>query len=275
MLGADVVEALSGMELRPLAHADLDICNREQVDSAVAEFRPDAIIHAAAFTQVDECERNPELGLKVNALGTRNVAQAAERADAAVVYISSDYVFDGTKATPYLEYDLPRPINQYGLSKLAGEEYVRTLCSRYAIVRTSWLFGRNGGNFVRKVLERAAQGEMLSVVSDQVGSPTYTRDLAEALRMILEARIYGAIHVTNSGSCSWFELARHVVGLAGQPQAAIRAIRSGDFPTATRRPANSRLANAVLRLEGLAPLRSWQQAVEDYVRVLGPLSRSA
>lgn len=268
MLGSDLARTLAGDETRSLRRQDLDVCDRAAVERTIEEFQPDAVVHAAAFTHVDECERNPHLGLRVNGLGTRNVAMAAERVGASVLYVSTDYVFDGTKDSPYLEYDQPRPISQYGLSKLAGEEYVRSFCSRYTIVRTAWLFGHHGDNFVRKIVERIQRGETLSVVNDQIGSPSYTMDVAGAIASILDSCCYGIFHVTNFGSCSWFQFAKCIAEMLNESVGRIRPVRSSDFPTPTRRPANSRLENAALQLEGLSPLRPWQEALHEFLQEL-------
>lgn len=266
MLGQDLTAQLARRhQLVPLNRRDGDITDSNLTAKTVERSKADVVIHAAAFTAVDECERQPARAFQVNAEGTRNVAQACRRAGLPVLYLSTDYVFDGEKAAPYVEDDAPNPVNVYGRSKLEGERNVRELLERFWIVRTSWLFGPLGKNFVRAILERAREGEPLRVVNDQFGAPTYTEDLAEKLEQILERGKPGIYHVTNAGYCSWFDFAQEVLRQAGLSQVKISPIPTCASDRPARRPRNSCLANTRLEAEGLGALRPWQQALERYL----------
>ena len=226
---------------------------------------PDVVIHTAAFTAVDDCERNPDLAFRVNGEGTRNVGSACRPAHAAMVYISTDYVFDGQKQSPYAETDHPNPINVYGKSKLQGENYAAELVEHSWIVRTSWLFGPLGKNFVGAILTRARQGESLRVVDDQVGAPTYTVDLAEKLVEIVERGKPGVYHVTGQGYCSWFEFAQEILAQAGMGNTPISPIDTFASGRLAPRPRNSRLVNTHLLEQGLGLLPPWQSALGRYL----------
>ena len=266
MLVQDLVACFTGRhEALPLSRSDADITDSRAIAQAIARSRPDAVIHAAAFTAVDECERKPELAFEVNAEGTRHVALGCRDSGVPMLYISTDYVFDGTKTSPYVETDEPNPINVYGKSKLQGENYVRQTVERFWIVRVSWLFGPLGRNFVGTILDRARRGEALRVVDDQAGAPTYTADASEKVKQILEGGAPGLYHVTNQGYCSWFDFAREILaqaGLEGVPLSPISTAASGR-PAA--RPANSRLANTRLAASGLGLLPPWQDALRRYL----------
>ncbi len=264
MLGKRLVETLSERhEIQAFSRRDLDVTSQAQVERAVSQARPDWVVHAAAFTRVDEAESNPE-AFQVNALGSRNMAAAAFRHGSSILYFSTDYVFDGKSDVPLREWDPTGPINQYGKSKLAGEWFVRSLNPAHLIVRTSWLFGPDGSNFVDKILVRARAQPQLRVIDDQRGSPTFTRDLARASGDLIESGARGTYHVTNSGDCSWHEFAVALLEIAGL-KASVRPIRTEDFQTPARRPAYSVLDNAMLKLEGTAPLRHWREAAADYL----------
>lgn len=264
MLGSDLMQALARESLVGLSCGDLDVTNWEAVREVFRERAPAWVIHAAAHTDVDGCELHPETAYRVNALGTRNVARGAEETGAALLYVSTDYVFDGEKPDPYIEFDRPNPINVYGKSKLAGEMFVRDFCRRHCIVRTSWLFGKNGKNFVRTMLRLAGEREEIRVVSDQAGSPTYTRHLARKICEIIASGRLGVYHVTNSGSCSWFQLAQAALQRR-QRSTRVVAIETGEYPTPARRPRNSVLRNFALELEDMALLPSWQEALAEYL----------
>lgn len=268
MLGSDLMRVL-GQKHRVigLTRKDANITEFDKTVKAISDLKPELVIHCAANTHVDGCEQYPESAYSANGLGTRNVAVGCQKAGAAMVYISTDYIFDGTKPEPYLEWDQPSPINVYGRSKLIGEQYTASLLSRYYIIRTSWLYGRRGRNFVAMVLRRAEEGKPLSVVDDQVGSPTYTLDLAGKIGEIIERERYGIYHVTNSGTCSWYQFAQKIVEISGH-KLEIRPVKSSEYRTPARRPANSVLRNLALELEGIGILRHWQEAVEDFIREL-------
>ena len=249
-VGTELLAAFPGHEVVGVTHAHLDVGDREAVLEAVAATAPEAVVHAAAWTAVDACEADPDRALRVNALGSRHVAEAAHRAGARVCYVSTDYVFDGTKAEPYDEWDPPAPRSVYGRSKLGGEHAVGV---DDTIVRTSWVCGRYGPNMVATVLRLAATPGPLRFVDDQWGHPTFADDLAAMIaRLVLERRP-GRFHVTNQGAVSWFEFARAVLAAAGDDPSRVEPIATIDLdpPRPAPRPANSVLDNAALRLSGI------------------------
>jgi dTDP-4-dehydrorhamnose reductase len=267
MLGQDLVEhSAVRHEALGLDLAEADITDLAQVQRFFKTTKPEAVIHAAAFTAVDECERQPELAFQVNAEGTRNVALACQKEHLPMLYFSTDYVFDGEKSTPYVEEDVPNPMSVYGRSKLQGERYVQEILERYWIVRTSWLFGLKGKNFVEAILLKVRSGEQLRVVNDQVGVPTYTVDLAAMVGKIVEKANPGIYHVTNQGDCSWFDFACEILHLAGFDRVRITPISSSELDRPARRPKNSRMANSRLQREGLSLLPPWQDALQRYIR---------
>ncbi len=263
MLGYDIERVFSDVELVGLTYDTLDITKLDAVVERIREIKPDYVINAAAFTDVDRCESEPDLAYLVNGLGARNIAIACEEAGCPVVQISTDYVFDGEKKGPYNEWDDTNPINQYGLSKLLGERFVMSLTNRYYIVRTSWLYGRNGKNFVDTIGRLLLEREGIDVVNDQVGSPTHTADLAKKLKEIL-GKGYGTYHVTNSGRCSWYEFAVAIARKRGIGK-RITPVTSEMFKRPAKRPANSVLGHTMLRLEGLGEMRHWEEALTDYL----------
>jgi dTDP-4-dehydrorhamnose reductase len=266
MLGRDLSALLRTRH--QVLGADLpkvDVTNLHLVQGAIRGAGLDAVIHTAAFTAVDDCERRPEAAFLVNAEGTRNLAVACGESSVPLLYISTDYVFDGRKPTPYVESDTPNPLNVYGASKLQGEAYVADLLSAAWIVRTSWLFGPFGKNFVRTILERARQGNPLRVVDDQFGAPTYTVDLAEKLEQIVMKGKPGIYHATNQGYCSWFEFAGEILRQAGLGHTLLAAIPTAASGRPALRPHNSRLAHTRLESEGLGLLPAWQDALKRYL----------
>ena len=265
MLGQSLVEALQGHHLVPLSRETLDVSDGSAVRTAIERAAPDVVIHAAAWTNVDGCEGDPDRAFAVNALGTRNVALACQAAGAACCYISTDYVFDGTEAEPYWEWDRPNPQSVYGASKLAGEQEILTLLDRFWIVRTSWLYGPGGRHFVGAILEKARAGDPLKVVNDQIGAPTSTRDLARALATLIKTHAYGTYHLTNSGACSWYDFALKILQLAGLGTIPVKAISSAELARPARRPLNSRLRNFCWEALGQPPLRPWEEALRAYL----------
>ncbi|MGA2072036.1 MAG: dTDP-4-dehydrorhamnose reductase [Terriglobia bacterium] len=266
MLGLDLSALLRAHH--EVVGADLpevDITDLRLVRAAIHGAGIDAVIHTAAFTAVDDCERRPEVAFQVNAEGTRNVAIACRESSVPLLYISTDYVFDGRKPTPYVENDTPNPLNAYGASKLQGERYVAELLRAAWIVRTSWLFGPLGKNFVRTILERARQGDSLRVVDDQFGAPTYTVDLAAKLEQIVMKGKPGIYHATNQGYCSWFEFAGEILRQAGLSHVPLAAIPTSASDRPALRPRNSRLAHTRLESEGLGLLPPWQDALKRYL----------
>ena len=270
MLGQDLTAFLSPRnEIVPAHLPGFDITRPGVLAPAIASTGPEVVIHAAAFTAVDECERQPDVAFRVNGEGTRFVAQACREAGLPMLYVSTDYVFDGEKPAPYAESDAPNPLGVYGRSKLEGEKHVRERLERYWIVRTSWLFGPHGKNFVRTILERARAGTPLRVVDDQIGAPTYTVHLAAALEAIITRGEYGIYHATSQGSCSWYEFARTIVREAGLDESLVTPIPTSESDAPTRRPRNSRLAPTHLEQQGLAPLPPWQEGLRGYLLRVG------
>ncbi len=264
MLGHAVKEVFSGIDVIGLTRDALDITALDDVVGKVKDIRPDFLVNAAAFTDVDGCESEPEKAYLVNGIGARNLAIACEEVRCPIVHISTDYVFDGNKRTPYDEWDDVNPASKYGISKLMGERFVVSLTNRFYIVRTSWLYGRHGRNFVDTVIRLLSVRESIDVVTDQVGSPTYARDLAAKIREIV-GKGYGIYHVTNSGSCSWYEFARAIAAKKGINK-TVNPVTSEQFRRPAKRPANSVLGNTMLRLEGLQVLRPWEEALGEYLK---------
>jgi dTDP-4-dehydrorhamnose reductase len=229
---------------------ELDVCDREQVHDAVGRLRPEAILHLAAWTDVDACELSPERTFRINSSGTRLVAQAAAEAGARLLFLSTDYVFDGRLGRPYRETDAPNPLNVYGRSKLDGEEAVRALTPRHTIVRTSGLFGIGGANFPAAILRAHRESGRVRVVTDQVCRPTYAGHLVAALGSILDRDLTGTLHVASAGPTSWFDFARAILAAMGQDESAVEPIRSERLARPARRPANSVLDTQAYETEG-------------------------
>lgn len=277
-LGAEVVAELSrraelvvrgkALDIVSASKDVLDVTNRDAVLAAITTIEPDVVIHPAAFTSVDACESDPDRAFAVNSLGTRHIAEAARGVGAHVVYVSTDYVFDGSKTTPYVEWDLPNPLSVYGLSKLGGE---RELGAGSTIVRTSWVCGRYGQNMVKTVLRLVASGQApLRFVDDQHGCPTIASDLAKKLVALALERRPGIFHVTNQGATTWFEFVRSIVSYAGGDPEIVTPISTGELdpPRPAPRPVNSVLDNAALRLSSDDLLPSWQESTEALVAEL-------
>lgn len=267
-LGMELVRALAPHgELIPSTLADLDVTNSGCADQ-VAALQPEWVVHTAAATDVDGCEREPEQAMTVNAEGTRRVAEGCRRAGAGLVYLSTDYVFDGSKGSPYDEWDHPAPLNVYGRSKLEGEQATRNVAPHWIIVRTAWLYGIHGRNFVKTILGKVAAGEPLRVVKDQVGSPTYAGDVADAVALLLSQGRTGIFHVTNTGACSWYEFAREILRLAGCDSITVTPITSAELNRPARRPAYSALENGAWNAAGFPPLRPWREALAAMLSLL-------
>jgi dTDP-4-dehydrorhamnose reductase len=282
-LGSDLCHTFEkeGTEFVPLTHRDIEVADMDSVKRALYKDRSDVIISTAAFVRVDDCELEPDICFRVNALGARNVAVAAQETGARFVFISSDYVFgsDSTRDIPYTEFDIPSPVNTLGHAKVAGERLVRHLCNRYFIIRVSGLFGvagssGKGGNFIETILSLARQGKELRVVNDQVFSPTCTKDLAEKIAELIKTGCYGTFHITNRGSCSWFEFASGALNLAGLKTPVV-PITSEEWKAPARRPAFSVLDNYHLRLLGMEEMRPWQEALADYMREKGHIKQAS
>lgn len=263
-LGRDLQAVLADHDLRPTDIEEMDITDFYAVDRQVSKFKPDLILHAAAYTDVDKAELNPDLAFKVNAVGTQNLAIAANKVQAALLYVSTDYVFDGRKNEPYLEFDPPNPKSVYGQSKLAGEVYVQTLTNKFFICRTAWLYGRYGHNFVKTMLRLAEEKRVLKVVDDQVGCPTYAHDLALKLAEIGLSGQYGFYHVVNEGMVSWYEFAKKIFALSGF-KVKVEPIKSSEISRPAPRPPYSVLNNYSLKLRGFRRMRKWDEALEEFL----------
>jgi dTDP-4-dehydrorhamnose reductase len=268
MLGHDL-EAVLGVEneISTTTIHTLDITDLEKTVKTIGEINPDVVVHAAAFTDVDGSEERADLAYQVNVMGTRNVAVACQEADSALVYICTDYVFDGTKGTPYQEYDQTNPLGMYGKTKYLGEVQVRDLLDKFYIVRTSWLYGYHGPNFVATMLSLAEKMDQIKVVADQIGSPTYTVDLAQAIALLIKKPAYGIYHVTNSEHCSWYEYAQLIFQMR-EVDVELVPVTTEEFGSAAPRPKYSVLDNYHWRMEGFPPLRSYQEALKDYLELL-------
>ena len=270
-LGHELSGLLRGSELLLGQRPEYDITD-ERIVERICDFHPNIVIHAAAYTDVDGCEKNRALAHQVNAVGTYHVAAGAEKCRAKLVYLSTDYVFKGEKDTPYVETDDPAPLNIYGQSKWEGEQFVRQSCSRHIILRTSWVYGSAGRNFVKTILEKASQavdpsgeaGGDLRVVHDQVGCPTYAKDLAQAISAIIELEAYGIYHAAGQGSCSWYEFSLEILRLAGLRKKVV-PIDTSEMPRPARRPRHSVLCREKLNGLGIY-LRPWQEALGEFIR---------
>jgi len=269
MLGTDLVPVLQeehdviGVDI-----GDFDLVSPRAIGQIV-HIAPEVVLNLAAFTDVDGCETKIEQAYAGNALAVRNVALACQRCQAVLLHISTDYVFDGEKDGAYYEWDHPNPLSAYGRTKLAGEHFVQHLLDRFYIVRTAWLYGSHGKNFVDTILATADSKKELSVVDDQRGSPTYTTDLARALARIVPSGFYGVYHVTNGGACSWYEFAKKILALAGKTDASLKATDSQTYMRPARRPKNSLLHNYVWRMTFGDPLRHWEEGLRDYLKETG------
>ena len=243
----------------------LDITDFSSVATVVLRHQPDAVIHCAAYTDVDGCERDPHKAYLVNTQGTWNVAAVCGAHNITLSYVSTDFVFDGAKNSPYTEFDTVNPLNHYGASKLAGEKLVAQLCRKHFIARTSWLFGAHGKCFPATMLRLAQTRPELSVVFDQIGSPTYTVDLARTLIMLLHTPLYGTYHVCNAGHCSWAEFAQQTLTLAGLSDITVKPVPASDWPSPTQRPAYSVMRRFALEMQGHDNLSPWQQALAEFI----------
>lgn len=264
-LGRALVEELGRRDWEVAATdlPELDISDREAVRRVLAAQTPEVVINAAAATRVDDLEADPDLALRVNALGPRNLATACRRLGAKLVQVSTDYVFDGSKADPYVEWDEPGPRSVYGKSKLLGETQVREQCPDHFIVRTAWLYGLPGPNFVNAILARAKAGRELLVVHDQRGTPTSALALAPQILALAATEAFGTYHATCQGEATWYEFALLILARAGL-EVTVRPCTTQEFPRPAPRPANSILENRLLKLEGLDLMPSWEEAYNRF-----------
>ncbi|MBN1694051.1 dTDP-4-dehydrorhamnose reductase [candidate division WOR-3 bacterium] len=292
-LGSELADSLAGeYEVIAVDKKDFDISKFKAVNSFIMDTRPNGIIHSAAFTDVDKCEKEKEKAFKVNAIGTRNLAIAAKKVDAKFFYISTDYVFDGEKDGVYYEYDAPNPKTIYGMSKLLGENFVREQLNRFFIMRIGWLYGTNGVNFIKKMIDLAKKKKKIQVVNDQFGSPTWTFNVIEQIKKLMPTDFYGTYHATCQGSCSWFEFACEIFKNIGyvaevkdckslnfklktksfipgiQKDFKLLAIESNKLKNPARRPKNSALENYMLKLQNLDIMPHWKESLASFLDTL-------
>lgn len=268
-LGYDVVKDLKKRGHEPIGvdREEMDLMNNDAIREFIMNTRPEAIIHCAAYTAVDKAEEEVEVCYQVNAEATKVIAECAKELDITLIYISTDYVFDGTKEGEYVETDVPNPINVYGASKLLGEQYVQHLLEKYYIVRISWVFGENGNNFIKTMHRLGLERDELNIIHDQIGSPTYTADLAPLLVDMMETNKYGIYHATNEGFCSWYEFANEIFK-QGAIEVKINPITTDQYPTAAKRPMNSRMSKTKIVEFGFKPLVTWKDALKEYLKEL-------
>ncbi|MCM3763498.1 dTDP-4-dehydrorhamnose reductase [Neobacillus niacini] len=266
-LGQDVLLELERKNHQAIGtdRDDLDITIEGDVQAFIAEVKPDVILHCAAYTNVDAAEADEETAYRVNGLGTKNLALAAKQIGAKMLYISTDYVFDGTGTEPYEVDDPTKPLGAYGRTKLAGEEFVQELLEQFFIVRTAWVFGAYGHNFVKTMLRLGKERGEVGVVHDQVGSPTYTVDLAKFMVELMETEKYGIYHATNSGVCSWYEFAVEIFKQAGL-NVKVNPLTTEQFPRPAARPKYSVLSKKKIEAQGFTPLPNWQDALTAYLK---------
>jgi dTDP-4-dehydrorhamnose reductase len=270
MLGSELMERLmSAHEVTGRDMDAFDLASENDCRRILAESSPEVVINAAAYTNVDGCEADRERCFSVNADGVRNIAVACRGKGITLVHFSTDYVFDGRKKTPYLEEDSPGPLNVYGASKLEGERFLQTFAERYLLIRTAWLYGSRGKNFVHTILQKASTVEALEVVDDQIGSPTYARDLANAVALLVEGGHLGVFHVTSRGRCSWFEFACKILAFTGNKEVDVRPIRSDEIARPALRPAWSVLSTRKFSAACGRFMPTWQIALRDYLERTG------
>jgi dTDP-4-dehydrorhamnose reductase len=270
MLGSDLMLRLMvAHDVTGKDVGDFDITVEDDCGRVIAECSPDVVINAAAYTNVDGCETDRERCFAVNAVGVKNIALACRGKGIRIVHFSTDYIFDGRKETPYVEEDEPAPLNVYGASKLEGERFLQAFSDRWLLIRTAWLYGRNGKNFVKTILEEAAAVKTLDVVDDQIGTPTYSWDLAAAVQLLIEGGHEGLFHLTNRGRCSWHEFACKILQYAGKNNVTVRPIPSADLARPAVRPDWSVLSSRKFSEATGKAMRFWQIALQDYLERTG------
>lgn len=270
-LGVDVVKAFTanGDAVTSLSHVDMELASKESVATRMDDLRPDLIINTAAMHHVEKCEQDPERAFAVNGSGSLNIALAAKRVGAALMHVSTDYVFDGSKASPYQETDSPRPLNVYGNTKLAGEYFVRATTDKHFVLRTSAIYGKNpcrakgGLNFVELMLKLARERGEVKVVDDEIVSPTPTPEIARQMVVLSRSQQYGLYHATAEGSCSWHAFAREIFDISNT-NVTLEIAAPGEFPVKVPRPKYSVLENCALKRHGLNVFRPWQEGLREY-----------
>lgn len=269
-LGYDVVKRLWELDIesKGVDVADFDLTNKEEVQAYIRQYNPDVVVHCAAYTAVDKAEDEKELCYAVNVSGTEYIAEVCKELDAKMVYISTDYVFNGEGEEPF---EVNSPVgakNQYGLTKYRGELEVQKYLDKYFIVRVSWVFGINGNNFIKTMLRLGKEREELNVIDDQVGSPTYTPDLAKLIVDMIQTDKYGVYHASNEGYCSWYEFTKEIFRQAGYTT-KVNSITTDQYPTKAARPLNSRMSKNSLDEAGFERLPKWKDALKRYLQVMG------
>lgn len=272
-LGYDVVRELQkrGHEAVGVDIDEMDITDAAAVERVMTEVQPDAVIHCSAYTAVDRAEEDIEICRRVNVDGTKNIAKICKKLNCKMLYLSTDYIFSGDGERPWEPDDEASPLNAYGRSKYDGELALKKYVEKYFIVRISWVFGINGNNFIKTMLRLGRENGAVKVVDDQIGSPTYTYDLARLLVDMIESDRYGAYHATNEGICSWYEFAKEIFRAAGMDNVSVTPVKSGDFPVKAKRPKNSRMSKEKLVTNGFSLLPAWQDAVARYIKELNLL----
>ena len=267
-LGTDLMDELAkrGIEGIGVDVEEMDITDRDACMRVISEAKADAVIHCAAYTAVDAAEDHVDLCRRIHGEGTRNVALACRETGAKLMYISTDYVFDGTGTRPWEPHDERHPLNVYGQTKYEGELAVEELTEKFFIVRIAWVFGVAGKNFIKTMLRLGEERGAVSVVDDQVGSPTYTYDLARLLVDMIQTDRYGRYHATNEGLCSWYEFAKEIFRQAGMDQVQVTPVTSDQFPAKATRPSNSRMSKEKLQENGFTPLPTWQDALGRFLK---------
>ncbi|MGH9717536.1 MAG: dTDP-4-dehydrorhamnose reductase [Candidatus Acidiferrales bacterium] len=271
-LGHDVTAAFAanGDEVFPVTHADVELSDFSAVDAIMKKSQPQIVVNTAAMHHVDNCERDPDRAFAVNALGARNLSLAAREADATVMHVSTDYVFDGTKGKPYEESDAPRPLNVYGNTKLSGEYFVRSTIEKHFVLRTSAIYGKNpcrakgGLNFIELMLKLGRERGTVRVVNNEFVTPTSTAELARQMVTLSRSKVYGLYHATADGSCSWYEFAREIFALANV-DVKLEAAGPNEFPAKVARPLYSVLENQRLKSHGLSVFHPWQDGLREYL----------
>ncbi len=261
----NVDERFKDCQYKFIDYDELDITNYNEVISYVGSFKPDIIINCAAYTDVDGCESDKDVAFNVNTIGPRNLAIACEKYGSKLLHVSTDYVFNGEGILPFKEYDIPQPVSVYGKTKLLGEQYVRENCSQYFIVRTAWLYGEWGKNFVYTIMEAAKEKGHLDVVDDQRGNPTYAEDLAHHILKIILTDEYGIYHCTGTGECSWYDFACKIVEYSGI-ECTVSPTTSDKINRVAKRPSYSSLDNMMLRVTAGDEMRPWQEALQSFIK---------
>ncbi len=271
MLGADLVRVLkkADIDVYALGHQELDITDRDRTIFRIKEIKPQVVINCAAYTRVDDAEVERELAYRINGLGVQNLAIASVESGSELCHVSTDYVFSGDAQRPYTPFDLTSPVNFYGLSKLAGEHYIRDILSRFYIIRTSWLYASGGRNFVKTILRLASERDELRVVNDQIGSPTWTVTLAEGILRIVQSGLYGIHHVTDrtEGGISWYDFACEIIALKGL-KTRVTPITTTEFPTPAKRPAYSVLDTFFTETSTGLSLPYWKESLKRCLELL-------